>query len=313
MNFEKPQIENSINHQENLGQVEQKERLEAYDPVKEMDERDIMPEYIYRDKEDRPVVEDKDLLYILAFLRKNIKEGSVLNLGSGFTHFHQMCAIADKATSITGVEIAEENNRLATDILESSIDLHRPRVTNEEQADRLRIVAEYLGQNKDFGINQEGADILKAIHRKSSYKGKLDIIESDMYEQADRLGSGEMTDGRQYDNIMYLFSSFTRTREETLAFLKSARERLKDGGRLLVLDSESYGDEDDSVEDSRFGEAKIVSEKYNKIWDWTQESFREVLEEAGFRNIKIEIQKISSCSSKEQEEFSNYLGFIAER
>ena len=72
---------------------ETREEEKSYNPLDPV-RIDFGNEWIYRKRGKGAVIDDPDYHNIQRFYRNSIKEGSLLNLGAGATHFHHMLGIA---------------------------------------------------------------------------------------------------------------------------------------------------------------------------------------------------------------------------
>lgn len=296
--------------------VEKKEDERGYNPAEVLKKRDIIPSKVRRNERGIEVIEDKELNYIFKYLRDNIKEGNLLDIGAGIAHVHQMCAIEDKLTEITAVDISPINNVLTRDLIEMHMrKTGESRVVPKSDVETLEILAEALHKDATYGISRTGDEILSSVYDKMQYKGKLDIKWADVIKNMDELKDGKMVDGRTYDNALLLFASFARTREELIGMLSAVKERLKENGRLIIMDAETYenGVDSDSEEVAQ-QEDTIVEKLYSEVYDWSQEDMIKVLQEIGFKIKKIDTHKISEDSESEQRSFGKrYLSFVAEK
>lgn len=293
---------------------ETKEGAGKYDPIYVLRNREISPESIFIGEDGKETIDDEDFTYVQKFLRKSVKGGSVLNLGGGLTHAHRMLPIVDKITHATTLDISEKNNQVTAELLESIRSAGAPALVEEEDVRLFKLLAGALANDKKYRIKNSGKELLSMLYEKSQYKGKADIITADMIAQVDALGSGELVDGRMYDNVLFLFSLFTRNREETLALIKSAKKRLNDGGRLIVMDVwdfEGVG-EGASEDDYMHSEDERVGALYSKPWIWETEEFVEVLREAGFSKITTEEHETEE-SEEEKDAIGGYVSLVAQR
>lgn len=291
---------------------ETKEKAGEYDPIYVLRNREILPESIFIGEDGKETMDDEDLSYVHKFLRKNIKNGSVLNLGGGLTHAHRMLPIADKITHATSLDISENNNQVTAELLESIRGGGAPALVEEEDVRLFKILAGATANDKKYHIKNGGNELLSMLYEKSQYKGKLDIIAADMIAQMEELGSGELVDRRTYDNVLLLFSLFTRDRKETLALIKNAKKRLNDGGRLIVMDVWDFDGvgENASEDDCMHSEDEQVRSLYPKPWIWDTEEFIEILQEAGFSKIKSEEHEVEE-SEEEKNAIGGYVSLVA--
>jgi SAM-dependent methyltransferase len=297
-----------------LNPKEKKETKEyKYDPMKVLREREINSDFVYIDENGKETIDDKDYNYIEKYIRTNIKEGSVLDLGGGFTHCHRILAAIDKITHATSVDISEANNQVTKELLEGSKNIGKQQLVKKSDINLLKISASAMAKDESYDIKISGTEMMDMLYEKCQYKGRPDIITADIIAQADGLGSGEMLDNRKYDNVMFFFSFFTRNREETLNLIKNAKQRMNEGGRLIIMDVwEFEGVRDaESEEDVVRSEDKIVAEKYPNPWIWSTEEMIEMLKEAGFSQVRTEEKKVEE-SEAEKNELGGYTGFVAE-
>jgi len=272
----------------------------------------VIPEYNYIDEHGIETIDDEELHFMYKYLRDNVKEGNLLNLGSGITHIHQMCANEDKLTEITYIDLQPENNVLVRELIERALNLNDYqkgiRLASEGDVDLLRLIAEAMHKDPSYGIEKSGSETLSSLYKKMQHNGRLDIKTRDMISSMDKLGSGEIVDGRTYDNALMLFSRFTRNPEETDKFISNVNKRINEGGKFIIIDAEVYGGADTESDESALQEGKKVEEEYSEVHDWTKEEMIEILKRAGFKSVKAETHEISEDSDSEQRTFgSRYL------
>lgn len=291
---------------------EKKEKVKEYDPIKVLRERDMDPECIYTDENGKDVIDDEDLNFLFKFVRQNVKEGSVLNLGGGFSHAHYMSTVADKITHATSIEISPKNNQVTEELLKSIADKKfKGELVKKLDTKTLTTLAGALSGDSSYGIEKSKQEMLAMLSEKCQYNGHPDVITADMIEGMHQLGSGEMVDGRKYDNILMLFASYTRSKEETLEFFKNVKMRLNDSGWFTIVDVADYSGLEDPKEDNVIlQEDKIVAEKYPTPWVMNIKDVEEILKEAGFKNIIADEKEVNG--EAEKDEFGKYLVFRAE-
>ncbi|KKS92313.1 MAG: hypothetical protein UV67_C0006G0029 [Parcubacteria group bacterium GW2011_GWC1_43_12] len=292
--------------------LEKREEENEYNPLEILREREFYPGVI-EVEEGKEIITDEDYKACFEFLRENIKDGSLLNLnfGSGITHCHYMLPLIDRLSHVTALDISAKNNQLIGELLNSIQDKGNPEIIEEEDKKMLRDLAQAVSKDEDFGIKESGEELLAMLHEKSQHEGKSDIITADMIEDMEKLGSGELVGDRKFDNIYLSFSIYARTREELVGFLKNAKERLNEGGNLLIIDCENYTNES-GEEKELFSEDKVIEEKYGEVFDWTLDEMKEILNEVGFSSVNSQIREIEA-KEDEAEEFGTYLFIKAQK
>lgn len=292
---------------------EQFEKEGKFDPIAVLRERDIIPEKFSIDEKGKEQIDDAEIKYIFHFLRDHIKEGSVLNLGSGSAHVHQMCAIEDKLTHVTAIDISAKHNQVVKELLEGAQRIGQQKLVQELDIKTLKILANALSKDENYGISKNGDEIISSVYQKSLYKGKLDVITADMLEKVDELKTGELVDNRKYDNAVLLFAIFMRSKEELLKFFQSVKARLDEGGKIILIEPEEYSGPDLEVGHVSLEEDEIVVKRYGDYRDLSLEEFKEVMSKAGFKNIYSETHEVSGDSVDEKECFKGYMSIVAEK
>jgi len=288
----------------------EKEERGKYNPVDVLREREIDSGVFGVDRRGREVIKDKDFAYIASYLRKNIQEGSVLNLGGGFMHCHRILPAIDKITHATSIDISDMNNQVVREFLEGSVGLGTQTLIDASDVAVMRTYAEALSQDPRFAVGYEGKELLAMLYEKSRRHEGLDVITADVIAQMEELGSGALLKNRTFDNVLFLWSIFTRDRDETLHLMENVKKLLSEGGRIVIMDVWEYsGVEEDG--DAMHSEDQVVARNYPKPWIWTTEEFIDILEEVGFRNIRTE-EKVVEESEEEEDAIGGYICIVAE-
>src|SRR3989338_2822736 len=238
-----------------LNQFENQETPEEYNPVITLREREFYPGVISKDENGKEKIEDEDLRYIFKFLRENIKEGSLLNMGAGITHCHHMVGLADKLTQITALDISPKNNQLIKEFLDGIKGIGGQTMVGGSDMETLKTLSSALARDKqEFGIEKSGRELLDLFYEKSFYKGLPDIIAADMIEDMDKLGSGELVDGRKYDNIMFSFALYVRDKTDLANLFENLKKRLNPGGRIVIIDAKTFSFDEENESEILYSE-----------------------------------------------------------
>ena len=282
------------------------EKESKYVPIDVLRNREI-PRAFYRDGNGELIMDDPDLESINDYLNKEIKPGSVLSLASGMVNSYRMLPAIEKITQITCIDISAKNNQVNRELIEGSQNVGEQKFVEQQDIDVLNSLAEAIASKKEYGMKSSGPELLKMLSEKSQYKGEMDIITTDMIEHMTELGSGELVDGRTYDNILLLYSFYPRNKKETQEFIKNVRSRLNKGGRVIVMDvTEFEGVSEATEEDYINSEDEIVAEKYPEPWMWEEEEMSKIFNKVGLiktREVEREIEE----SEEVKEAFGSYV------
>jgi len=290
-----------------INQFEKQEIPKEYSPITVLREREFYPGVISIDENGQDKIEDEDLSYIFKFLRKNVKKGSLLNIGAGITHCHQMVGLADKLTQITALDISPKNNQLIQEFLDRIKGIGGQTMVEDGDMKTLKTLAEALAQDKqDFGIEKTGDELLDLFYKESFYNGQPDIITADMVEDMDKLGSGELVDGRKYDNIMFSFALYVRDKNDLVKLFGNLKKRLNPDGHILIIDAKTFSIDEENEGEVLYSEDAVVLEKYSEAYDWTIDDIKEIAQKVGFGKVEAHDYKIQD-KKEEQEKFGGYL------
>ena len=293
---------------ENPPEVEEKEEKEKmpYNPMVSV-RRDFGSEWIYRDEETKkPIIEDTDLKQIMNFYRKEVKEGTLLNLGAGSTHLHYMAAIEDKLTHITALDLSEKSLKALGEFLDSvgpeagSKKAER-RYISDDDVDVLKIVAEARERNIHRKNPRSGEEVLRSIREKSTEEGKYDFICGDMHNLSE-------LEERKFDNIMLGYALFANKEEEIPGLLQQIKERLNPGGKVIIADFQGFSGENLKEE---FAEDEVVIERYPNPIDYSLPFLTSSLEKTGFSKDQIKAREADTHSEGEKD--FKYLFVSAEK
>lgn len=282
--FQNPLEVPSSGQKEDVGESKEK-WPEEYNPAVSL-RRDFDPELIYRDeKTGKAVLDDPDLKQIMAFYRKEIKPGSLLDLGAGSTHLHYMTAIEDKLSHITALDLSPKNLALLGELLdavgpEAGSKRQERKFILDEDIEIFKILAEARGRHGRKKESMRPVDtVIQSIREKSLTKeGAPDFIVGDMHNLRILLGE------RKFDNIMLGYALFANNEEEVRRLMVQIREHLNPGGKVMIVDFKGFSGEDVEGE---FAEDKEVVERYPKPIDYSLELLQEALRSAGFNSDKI--------------------------
>jgi hypothetical protein len=192
---------------ENQEKIEDRERVLI--TLRDEESNNLNEDSIYFDEEKKKeVIDDMDWNYIIGFLRENIQEGTLLNLGSGVVGAHHGLASADRIKGITYLDIEEGNNQAVKEFLLSIEGDKKSEYLEEQDIEIFKTFAEALVKDEKHNFKISGEQLMTELLEKSKHKEKLDIIQCDMLEQINQLSSGELVDGRTYDNIQMSFAAF---------------------------------------------------------------------------------------------------------
>lgn len=287
---------------------ESKEVVPKYNPMVSV-RRDFGPEFIYRE-EGRAVIDDPDLRQIMAFYRKEVKPGTLLNMGAGPLHPHYMAGLEDKLTHITALDLSRDNLRASAEFLDSvgpeaKTAKGQRKFISEGDLGVLKITAEAAANiGKRPGKTRSGDQVLKSIREKSlSPYGKYDFIVGDYHQLDSFLGS------RKFDNIMMSFALYANKPEEIPKLFEQLRRHLNSGGRAVIADFQGFSAE--NVEEE-FDEDEIVKKKYPNAIDYSLDLLVSSLVKAGFRKDTIFAEKRDIKAGEEKKRGWKYLFVSAE-
>jgi len=289
MNFEKPSFETNFEKSpaEQLGQKPESvvESEKGYDAAESL-RRDFSDEWIYYENGE-PLIDDADLNQIMSFYRKEVKEGSLLDLGGGPNHFHYVSAIEDRLSHITTLDLSKRNIALLKEFVDNFDKMDNPRqgALKEEDFEILKCCVE-ANEIKNAKLRKEkprpSSEIFQSLKEKSSVEGKPDLILGDMYDE-------KAFEGRKFDNVMLGFSIFANNEDDVFHLMQKVRMHLNPGGKVLISDFQGFDGED---LEGQFAEDEAVLKKFPNIIDLSPELISSALEKAGFskNNIKVDIK-----------------------
>ena len=291
MSFERPDLPiNNENKQEKEGNFE---------AIKVLRNREY-PTDFKLDKKSKLVLEDPDLKFINDSINAGLKEGSVLTISADPDTIFRLLPVAAKIKDhSTIINFSEKNNQVNRELLEGSQNVGEQKVVEQSDIEVFNKLAEAISNDKKYKINYGGNELLSKLYEVSNYQGKLDVITADPIEQMEKLGSGELIDGRTYDNILLPFSLYTRSEQETLAFITNLKKRLNKGGRLVygdVWEWEGVGEEGDYIN----AEPEIIAEKYGNPWSWQPKQLFEVFNKAGLVLLNKKEKEIEESEEVEK-------------
>lgn len=266
---------------QNIEDAENNKRRHEYNPLAIYREEYIDPNYIDRTP-GKEEIKDEHIHYVCRFLREAFKEGDVLNLGGGFPAYYHALLASDKMKSYTVIDISPKNLQLAKELLEGSLGVGYQEIAEKIDFDSLRSVANAFSKDPDYHFRISGDQMLKNVYAASQKDGKWDVIQADIIEQMEKIGSGKLVGGRKYDNIMLTFAIFARSRDELLDLLKNAHKRLKDNGRLIIMEYENFPGVNMESDQDLLYEDDVVEKKYDKVYNFSAKDLEDVLREAGF-------------------------------
>ncbi|HBG48439.1 MAG TPA: hypothetical protein DDW90_02825 [Cyanobacteria bacterium UBA9971] len=280
------------------------EKESKYEAIEVLRNREYPTDFKY-DKKGRLVLEDPDLKFIDDSINTGLKEGSLLTISADPDTIFRILPAATKIKDhSTIINFSQENNLVNTELLEASQNIGEQKVVEQSDIEVLKKLATVISYDKKYKSNYSGEELLSKLYDLSHYQGKPDIITADPIEQMDKIGSGEMLDGRTYDNIMLPFSLYTRSEQETLAFMTNLKQRLNKGGRVVLADVwewQGVGGEDDFIN----AEPDIISEKYGNAWSWQPKQLFKVFEKAGLTLVNKKEKEIEE-SDEVYDAFEGY-------
>lgn len=268
-----------------------------YIPIKTV-RRDFDPKFIYFDeRKNRAVINDPDLNFIFNFYRKELKPGSLLNLGAGSTHWHYTAAIEDRVSHITAFDLSEKNIdtlKEFTQAIKMNDDISK-KYKNIEEHDitMLKLVAEACGSEQKPPISSK--KVLESVYNKSLIDNKLDLVIGDMHNLS-------VLNDRKFNNIIIAFSLFVNTEDEMPIFFRQVKNYLNQNGKVIVLDFDKFTENDI---DEIFSEDENILKKYPKPIDYSLEMLVDSMIEAGFDHDYIH----SGVKDVETDAFEKWRGY----
>ncbi|MBI2326902.1 hypothetical protein HYU92_01140 [Candidatus Curtissbacteria bacterium] len=268
---------------------------EGYNPIGPV-RRDFDRENIYREK-GRAIIDDPDLQAFLTFLRGSVREGSLLNLGAGSTHWYYMPAVEDKVTCITAFDLSAKNIQALREFYQAlKGEAATFQYAEGRDVENLKTLIEAIARYKRYGQGRTPEGITRALVAKSlTPDGKADLIVGDYYDLDRSLGD------RKFDNIMMTFAIFAPQGVHELTELplfKQIRNHLNPQGRLIIIDFQEFTEENIET----FGEDPIVTQKYHTNLTIDQNSLRKALKKAGFESVRVRKYIPGTEGSLEKEE-----------
>jgi len=281
-----------------------KENKKKFNPIESV-RRDFDEKFIYYDKTGRAIIDDPDLLAIFDFFQKNVKPGSLLNLGAGPTHVHYMVPMEDKLSSITALDLSYKTLTAVSGFLSGIKDnfsnLDRYQSISRRDTDMLEIITKVCQQRYSF--KKSVHEILLSLFEKSQFQEKPDLIVSDMHKL-------DVLKNRQFDNILLGFSLYVNVIDELTPFFRRLRKYMTEQGRILMVDFDEF--EKEKHKSGPFEEDDIVINKYPLSIDYSTETLVNAVQAAGFEKDKVKVwTKDLLTDSIEKEQGLKYFFLVA--
>jgi len=280
---------------------------QAYNPIEAL-RRDFDDELVYYDEKGEPIIDDPDLHQIIDFYRREVKPGTLANLGAGPNHFHYISAIEERLTHITANDISAKNIQALKEFL---IAFKQGKVVNNKFLDPgdielMKCMAE-VNERKDKPKDQarSAAKIFDSLYQKSTSNGQPDLIVGDMHEP-------ETLKDRKFDNLLLGFSIFANKEQDIESLFTNLKNNLNPGGKIIISDFQGFN-AGDLV--GSFEEDVEVLQKFPDTIDLSPEQITAALIKAGFprEKIKAEVKEpLLESDDGEKERGYKYIFISAE-